>query len=155
MDMEKTLPTRGQLERQVSQTIGSLYRTQFGHSPSKIICHLFADKVAIVAEETITAVEQLLCDRSKIDLARSIRAAVNEAFKTKAKDRIGKILQVEVIDIICDSSVDSGYLGMIVFLQSAPETRLAKKERSQNKQPDQKSEQLAPLSLTLTPTLKD
>ena len=133
MDLEQTLPTKGQLERQLSQTIQSLYRVQFGQLPSKIVCHLFADKVAIVAENTVTTIERLLFDSAKTDLAASIRAAISKAFKAKVKHRIQEILQVGVVDIICDSTLDSGYLGIIVFLENAPEVRLAKKERYQNK----------------------
>jgi uncharacterized protein YbcI len=133
MDLEQTLPTKGQLERQLSQTIQSLYRVQFGQLPSKIACHLFADKVAIVAEDTVTTIERLLLDSAKTELAGSIRAAINKAFTVQVKDRIQEILQVGVIDIICDSTVDSGYLGIVVFLENVPEVRLAKKERYQHK----------------------
>ncbi|MBE9048499.1 DUF2294 family protein [Pleurocapsales cyanobacterium LEGE 10410] len=52
--MENTLPTAGQLERQLSQALQSFYRQQFGHSIRKITCHLFTDKVAIIAEDTVT-----------------------------------------------------------------------------------------------------
>lgn len=127
MDMEKTLPTRGQLERQLSQTLQSMYRKQFGHLPKRITCHIFADKVAIVAEDITTTVERILLENSKIDLARSIRMAVSEAFITQVEQTISDILQVEIIDIVGDSTIDSGYLGMIVFLKNPPEVRITKK----------------------------
>jgi len=57
--MENTLPTAGQLERQLSQALQSFYRQQFGHSIRKITCHLFTDKVAIIAEDTVTKVEKI------------------------------------------------------------------------------------------------
>ena len=41
MKTESNLPTRGQLERKLSQALQSLYRDQFGHSPTKLVCHLF------------------------------------------------------------------------------------------------------------------
>lgn len=128
MDMEKTLPTRGQLERQLSQTLQSLYRQQFGHLPRRITCHIFADKVAIVAEDTITTIEKILFENSKIDLAHSIRKAISEAFVIQVRQTISTILQVEIIDIVGDSTIDSGYLGMIVFLKNPPEVRLTKKK---------------------------
>lgn len=140
MDMEKILPTRGQLERQLSQTIQSLYRLQFGHLPSKVVCHIFADQVAIVAEDTVTSIEQLLTENSRLELANSVREAINEAFTTYVKQQVAEILNVGVIEAISNSALDSGYMGIIVFLEDSPKVRLAKKEyRNQQglKQKDQ------------------
>lgn len=133
MDTIQTLPTRGQLERQLSQTLISLYRQQFGHLPKKITCYLFADKLAIVAEDTITSVEKILFQNGKPDLARSIRQEVSAAFTAKVKEVVTDILEVEVADIIIDSAVDTGYLGMIVFLNSEPQTRKPKRDISRHK----------------------
>lgn len=133
MDAEKVLPTRGQLERQMSQTLQSLYRQQFEHLASKITCHLFDDKVAIVAEDTVTKVEKILYDHSKLDLAIDIRYAIGEAFASKVKQVITEILQVEVIDIIFDSTFNSGYLGIIVFLDDSPQMRIAKNKAYKQK----------------------
>ena len=124
--MENILPTRGQLERQLSQTLQSIYREQFGHSTSKITCHLFKNKVAIVAEDTVTKIEKILLDNSQLDLAHSLRSIISKTFATQIKQAIGHILQVEVIDLVSDSSLDSGYLGILVFLNNAPEIRLTK-----------------------------
>ena len=129
MDIEKTLPTKGQLERQLSQGVQALYRSQFGHLPRKVACHLFADKIAIVAEGTVTALEQILRNNSQSALASDIRVAVSEAFATEVRQKITEIFDLEVVDLIYDSSLDSGYLGAIAFLKSTPKTRLAKKER--------------------------
>ena len=133
MEIEKTLPTRGQLERQLSQGVQALYRSQFGHLPHKVVCHLFADKIAIIAEGTTTALEQILKNNSQSDLAFDIRAAINETFTIEVKQKIKEIIDLEVIDLVSDSSLDSGYFGAIAFLEKIPQTRLAKKERCQNK----------------------
>ena len=133
MDMAKTLPTKGQLERQLSQGVQALYRSQFGHLPHKVVCHLFADKIAIIAEGTITVLEQILKDNSQSDLASEIRAVVSETFAIEVKQKITEIFDLEVVDLIYDSNLDSGYLGAIAFLERTPQTRLAKKERYQDK----------------------
>ena len=133
MDMEKILPTKGQLERQLCQGLQVLYRSQFGHLPHKVVCHLFGDKIAIVAEGTVTALEQILKDNSQLDLASEIRAAVSETFAIEVKQKIKEIFDLEVVDLVYDSNLDSGYLGAIAFLEKTPQTRLAKKERYQNK----------------------
>ena len=128
MDMEKILPTRGQLERQLSQTIRSLYRLQFGHLPSKVVCHIFAEQVAIVAEDAVTIVEQILLENSKPDLAYSVRVAINQIFTAKVKQQVAEILEIQVVDAVSDFALDSGYLGIIVFLERSPQVRLAQRE---------------------------
>lgn len=131
MDAEKLLPTRGQLERQISQTLQSLYRNEFGCLPHKISCHLFGDRLAIVAQGVITNVEKILLSKSKLDLAVSIRSAIDEAFVRNMKTEISDILGVEIEDAIADSVLDTGYLGIIVFLKAQPEVRLSKNQMRQ------------------------
>ncbi|MGL6340107.1 MAG: Na-translocating system protein MpsC family protein, partial [Waterburya sp.] len=46
--MDKNLPTSGQLERTLAQSIQKLYRQELKHSPSKITCQLFGNQLAIV-----------------------------------------------------------------------------------------------------------
>ena len=46
-------PTRGQLERTLSQRIESLYRSQLEHKPSKVVCQIFDEKIAIILEDSI------------------------------------------------------------------------------------------------------
>ena len=130
MDMENTLPNCGQLERQLSKTLQSLYREQFGHFPSKISCHLFGERLAIVVENAITNVEQVLMNNSQLDLAKSIRSAIDEVFTLEVRNEIAKILNVNVNEMISDSVLESGYLGIIVFLENSPQVRLARKKLS-------------------------
>ena len=126
--MEKVLPTRGQLERQISQTLQSSYRDGFGHLPSKISCHLFDDKVAIVAENTITNIERVLLDNLKIDLAVNIRSALSKTFLSQIKEEIADILKVEVTEMISNWTLDTGYLGIMIFLDDSPKVRVTAKE---------------------------
>lgn len=142
MDMEQMPPTRGQLERQLSQETQALYRSLFGHLPQKVACHIFADKIAIIAENTVTAIERILQNNSQSELASEIRTAISEAFAVRLGQKITEVMGLQVIDLICDSSLDSGYLGAIAFLEKAPDTRLAKKERYQNKSVLLKEERL-------------
>ena len=134
MNMENKIPTRGQLERQISQTLQLIYREQFEHSISKITCHLLNDKVAVIAEDTVTSVEKILLDNSQLELAHSVRAVISQTFEAKTKQTIANILQVEVIDVISKSTLDSGYLCLFIFLNNAPLIRLARiKSLSKNR----------------------
>ena len=46
--MDSSYPTRGQLERTLSQRIQALYRNQLEHQPSRVTCQLFDEKLAII-----------------------------------------------------------------------------------------------------------
>lgn len=129
MDVERVLPTRGQLERQISQTTQSLYREWFGHNPSKVVCHIFSDKVAIVVENAVTHIEKLLITNSQIDLAEEMRSAIERVFSLQVKQKIGEILNVETLDLILESRLDSEYVGMVAILSNTPELRSSRKNK--------------------------
>ena len=46
--MDSSFPTRGQLERTLSQRIQALYRAQLEHRPSQVFCQMFDEKIAII-----------------------------------------------------------------------------------------------------------
>ena len=61
LDIDKnSYPTAGQLERNISQKVSALYRSQFGHQPSKVDCYLLGNKVVISLENVMSPVEKLL-----------------------------------------------------------------------------------------------
>lgn len=128
METEKVLPTRGQIERQIAQIIQSVYRNRFGHLPSKVVCHLLTDKAIIVAENTVTSVEKLLIKNSKVDLAQNVRMAVNNILRDQIKQQISEVLNVEVVELICNSCLNSEYLGMIAILSETPRMRISRKK---------------------------
>jgi uncharacterized protein YbcI len=116
-------PTRGQVERNLSQRIQALYREQLGHSPSKVSCQLFDEKVAIVIENSITQPEQLLVEEGQTELVEKIRTDLQEAIRPKLKSAIEEILEVDVVDLLSDAAINSGRTGMIAVLSAAPELR--------------------------------
>jgi uncharacterized protein YbcI len=71
--MNLSSPTRGQLERTLSQRIESLYRSQLEHKPSKVVCQIFDEKIAIILEDSITQPEQILVNNGHQDLAEKVR----------------------------------------------------------------------------------
>jgi uncharacterized protein YbcI len=62
LSMADNTPTQGQTERTLSQRIQTLYRTHLGLQPSKVICQLIDEKVAIVLENSVTRPEQILAE---------------------------------------------------------------------------------------------
>ncbi len=90
-------PTRGQLERHLSQQIQAFYRQELGHQPSKVTCQLFDCKLAIIIENSITPAEKRLAEVGQEDLAEEVRVGLKEATQPKLKALIQEILEVEVI----------------------------------------------------------
>ncbi|MBD1832334.1 DUF2294 domain-containing protein [Cyanobacteria bacterium FACHB-472] len=116
-------PTRGQLERTLSQRIQSLYRTQLGHQPSQVSCQIFDEKLAIILENSITQPEQLLAQNGQEELAEQVRSDLEKALQPQLKSLIEEVLGVSVIDLLSDAKIETGRTGTIVVLSSAPQVR--------------------------------
>jgi uncharacterized protein YbcI len=123
MTQESSKPTRGQLERTLSQRLQALYREQLGHQPSKVTCQLFDEKLAIIVENSITPPEQLLADRGQAELAEQVRSQLDEAIQPQLKALIEEVLDVTVLDLLSDATLETGRTGIIAVLEVTPEVR--------------------------------
>ena len=122
--MDRKLPTCGQIERDLSQKIQRLYREQLGHSPRKVICKLFDNRIAIVIEDSMTLLQKTLIEENdRNETARYINLAINNVIKSKLKIAIEEILEIEVYDILFDSSLKSQQAGAVVILSQSPLVR--------------------------------
>lgn len=121
--MTTTIPTRGQLERSLSQRLQALYRQQFGHQPSKVTCQIFNQTVAIVAEESITPTEQLLSQEGQAVLAKQVRSGLEQAIRPQVETLVKEILNVSVLDVLSNATLETGRSGLIVVLSDTPEVR--------------------------------
>ncbi|MGF1491236.1 MAG: DUF2294 domain-containing protein [Microcoleaceae cyanobacterium] len=116
-------PTRGQLERTLSQRIQSFYREQLGHQPSKVICQLFNSKLAIVLEQSVTPAENLLIQEGKGELAEEVRSTLDEVTKPRLMELIQEILQINIEDLLSDTTLETGRIGIIAILSDTPLVR--------------------------------
>lgn len=123
MSQESSKPTRGQLERLLSQRLQALYRGQLGHQPSKVTCQLFDEKLAIIVEDSITPPEQLLANTGQTELAEQVRSDLDKAIKPQIKALIEELLGVSVLDLLSDATLETGRTGIIVVLDVTPEVR--------------------------------
>ncbi len=124
--MKKSLPTRGQLERTLSQSIQALYRQELGHQPSKVTCQLFEDKLAIILEESITPAEEILLQEGQDKLAEQVRSSLDDALNFKLKNLIEEVIEVEIVDLLSDSTLETGRTGIIALFNKTPEVRVHK-----------------------------
>jgi uncharacterized protein YbcI len=123
--MDSSNPTRGQVERNLSQRIQALYRTQLGHQPSKITCQIFDTKIAIVLEDAITPPEQLLVNSGQEELAEQVRSDLDKAIQPQLKALIEEVVGVPVIDLLSDATLETGRTGTIAVLAKLPKLRNA------------------------------
>lgn len=123
MNQASSRPTRGQLERSLSQQLQALYRTQLGHQPGKVTCQIFDEKVAIVFENSITPPEKLLADNGRAELAEQVRSDLKEAFEPQMKRLIEEVLNVVVLDLLSDATLETGRTGAIAILDASPNVR--------------------------------
>jgi uncharacterized protein YbcI len=121
--MTTTLPTRGQLERSLSQQIQALYRNRLGHRLSAVDCELLENKIAIVLEQSVTQPEQLLAEQGKDDLVKALHVELDEAIQPQLKELIESVVGVAVIDLLSDVTLKTERTGMIVMLAEAPQIR--------------------------------
>lgn len=123
MNQESSKPTRGQLERMLSQGLQSLYRAQLGHQPGKVSCLLFDEKLAIIVEDSITPPEQLLANSGQTELAEKVHSDLDKAIQPQLKQLIEQVLGVAVLDLLSDATLETGRTGIIAVLNVTPEVR--------------------------------
>ncbi len=116
-------PTRGQLERTLSQRIQALYRTQLEHRPSRVSCQIFDEKIAIVLEDSITQPEQLLVNSGQEELAEQVRSELDEALQPQLKSLIEEVVGVAVVDLLSNAKLDTGRTATVVILAKTPQVR--------------------------------
>ncbi|PSO59370.1 MAG: hypothetical protein BRC39_11360 [Cyanobacteria bacterium QH_7_48_89] len=116
-------PTRGQLERTLSQRIQAFYRNQLGQQPSKVTCQLFDYGLAIILENSITLPEKRLAEHEKIQLAETVHSNLDKVIKPQLQALIEEILQVSVLDLFTDAGLETGRTGILAVLADVPQVR--------------------------------
>jgi uncharacterized protein YbcI len=141
MTGETLVPTRGKLERSLSQGIQALYRSQLGQERSQVVCHILDNKLIIVIENGLTQPEKLLAQNGQEDLALQVRSQLESVLELQVKDLIKEILGVGVTDLLSDATLETGRTGTIAILESAPKVRdSSSKSKTQPKTQPETSE---------------
>lgn len=121
--MNPSFPTRGQLERTLSQRIQALYRTQLEHQPSRVTCQIFEEKIAIILEDSITKPEKLLVNSGEQELAEQVRSELDEAIQPELKALIEEVVGVAVIDLLSNAKLETGRTATVIILADTPQLR--------------------------------
>ena len=135
--IQQKLPTYGELERELSQTIDRIYRQELGLSPGKITCKFVGNNLAIVIEDSLTTIEKTLLKENQVNVVKNLNLAINNIVKSKLKILVEQVLAVEVCDILFDCSLETQHAGAIVILSQLPVVRprkpIAKFPKSQRR----------------------
>ncbi|MDM9379929.1 DUF2294 domain-containing protein [Chlorogloeopsis sp. ULAP01] len=118
-----SLPTRGQTERTLAQRIQALYREQLGHQPSKVSCQIAEQNLIILIEDSITPPEQLLAQTGRQELAEKVRSDLDMAIQPQLRELIEETLNIAVVEILSDATLETGRTGMIAILAESPSFR--------------------------------
>ncbi|WP_299412837.1 DUF2294 domain-containing protein [Acaryochloris sp. IP29b_bin.148] len=121
--MASAPPTKGQLERSLSQKVQALYRNQLGQQPTKVSCQLCDEKLIIILEDSLTPPEQILAQKGQADLAEEVRTNLDDFMKPKLKSLVEEVSGVTVTDLLSDVTLESGLTGIIAMLEKTPMVR--------------------------------
>lgn len=127
--MVDKVPTRGEIERTLSQSIQAFYRNQLSCRVGKINCHILGNQIAIAIENPITALEKLLNTSDEDKFMRKLRDRIDNMIKSELMTEIKNILDVEVIDLTIDTTIENNFTGVFALLDRRPTMREAKRSR--------------------------
>ena len=119
--------TRGQAQRALAQKIQRLYKNQLGHSPGKVTCQIIDNTITVIAEDSLTKLEQLLIEGEKdestpvqVDVEQ-VRSDLDTAIRPLFVDVIQEILSIEVVDVLSDTTLETGRTAIVAILADNPD----------------------------------
>lgn len=120
--MEKSsVLTPEQLEQNISQQLIVLYQTSLGHQLSHVSCKLVDKTITIVAEDSITGLEQFLLKNNQDELAKQIRLTLYKVLEPHLKFLFEEVVNVPVVDVICNSVIQTGRTSIVAILAAIPD----------------------------------
>lgn len=131
--MDSVYPTKGQLERTLSQRILAFYRQHLGHQPSKVACQIFDNKLVIIIEDSITTAEKVLVSEGQAELVKEVRSKLEAATNPLLRELIEEIVQVEVTDLLSDATLETRRTGIVAVLAVPPKVRSTDRVRAKAK----------------------
>ena len=131
--MVNAIFTRGEMERSLSQSVQAFYRNQLGCRPEKVSCHILNEQVAIAIKNPITPLENLLNSSSDDRYVRDLRDRIDAIIKQDLIDLIEKTLEVGVIAMTIDTTIDNNLTAIVGLLSQKPVTREVKRKESKPK----------------------
>ncbi len=108
------------LETILSERIQNLYQKQLQHQIEEITYHFFDNTLIIMMEGTLTQAEQLLNENQHQQLAKQVREVIDKLIQPKIITSIEEVMDVKVVDFLCDTTIDTSRTGAIAILGFKP-----------------------------------
>ncbi len=140
-----SLPSCGELERSIGQAIQKAYRQHLGHLPAQVSCHLFANRLSIWIEDSLTPVETILflSDAASVpsspavspleaqssssspdsEYAQAVRFAIDQALEQRLSKVIERYLDVSVLTLIAGTCYEQKCTSLTALLSDTPTVR--------------------------------
>jgi uncharacterized protein YbcI len=112
------------LEDVLSPKIRDIYKNQLKHQLDSVSFYLFERTLIVILEGTVTPPEKMLNNNEKICLAKKVRKVIDSILKPQLKTIIEDVMNVKVIDFLCDTTLESNCTSAIVIfaVQKLPES---------------------------------
>lgn len=112
------------LEDVLSPKIRDIYKNQLKHQLDSVSFYLFERTLIVILEGTVTPPEKMLNNNEKICLAKTVRKVIDSILKPQLKTIIEDVMNVKVIDFLCDTTLESDCTSAIVIFerQKLPES---------------------------------
>lgn len=118
---EFSLVTPEQLEQKLSQQLIALYQTHLGHQVNNVYCKIVDKTITIVAEDSITGLEQFLLKNNRYELAQQVRSTLQKILEPHIKFLVESVVNVPVVDVIGDSVFDTQRTSIVAVLAAVPD----------------------------------
>ncbi|MGB3402247.1 MAG: DUF2294 domain-containing protein [Microcoleaceae cyanobacterium] len=110
------------LDKQLSDKIKEIYLQELNHQVGSILCRLFKQALIILIEESVTLPERKLNNQEYQQLAHQMRTVFDQIVQPQIKTIIEQTTDMQAIDFLCDTTLDTGRTGIIVILELKPKT---------------------------------
>lgn len=119
--MEESLsPTPEQLQQELVRQVTELYWTHLGHELQQVSCHIVDKTVTILAKDSITRLEKFLEQNQNVNLALQVRSNLLKSLEPHLHSLIEKAIGVPVVDVICNTTFETGRTSIVALLASVP-----------------------------------
>jgi len=119
--MEESLsPSLEQLQQELVQQVKELYRTHLGHELLQVSCHIADRTITILADDSITRLEQFLGENQQTDLALQVRSNLLKSLEPHLQSLIERVIGLPVVDVICNSTFETGRTSIVALLATLP-----------------------------------
>ncbi|MBF2067154.1 MAG: DUF2294 domain-containing protein [Calothrix sp. C42_A2020_038] len=115
--------TIGQLEREISNRIRSLYNVKLGQRLGRIICHFFDTQLVITIENTVTSAEKTLLRSGSDILVEKVRLDLDKIINPLIQKTIEEVINKPVTDLMNYTSLASGRTAVVAILEQLPTVR--------------------------------